>query len=137
METLEHLSRTPTVLLSTRRRDGRIVGTPVNLAVDGDGFGYFRSWPDAGKVKRLANFPGVRICRCSRNGHAQGSDQPALATRLSGADAEHARRTLAGKYRFTHGRLAPWVDRLRGMQPVYYRLTPVEEPTPWDGLPPA
>jgi len=133
METLEHLSRTPTVLLSTRRKDGQIVDTPMNFAVDAQGFGYFRTWPNAGKVKRLANFPGLRVCRCTRNGHPQGSDQPAIAVRLSGADADHARRTLIAKYPKTHGLLAPLIDRLRGMQPLYYRVTPVDEPTPWRG----
>lgn len=132
MENFEHLRATPTILLTTRRRDGRTVDTPINFAVDADGFGYFRTWPDAGKVKRLANFPGVRICRCSRLGHAQGSDQPAVAARLSGAEADHARRTLAAKYR-SHRTLAPWIDRIRRMQPVYYRLIPAEEPTPWTG----
>lgn len=132
METLEHLARTPTVLLSTRRRDGRIVHTPMNLAVDDRGFGYFRTWPDSGKVKRLANFPGVRVCRCTRNGHPQSSDQPALASRLAGAEAEHARQTLNAKYR-SHRWLAPAVDRLRRRQPVYYRLEPADEPTPWTG----
>ncbi len=133
METLEHLSHPPTVLLSTRRKDGRVVDTPINFAVDAAGFGYFRTWPNSGKVKRLANFPGVRICRCTRNGHPQGSDQPALATRLSGAEADHARRTLIAKYPKSHGLLAPLIDRARRLPPLYYRLTPVEEPTPWDG----
>ncbi len=133
METLDHLRATPTVLLTTRRRDGRVVHTPINFAVDDRGFGYFRTWDGAGKVKRLANFPGVRICRCSRNGHAQSSDQPAIAIRLSGADAEHARRTLVTKYPWSHGKLAPLIDRLRGWRPLFYRIEPVEEPTPWTG----
>jgi len=135
VETFEHLSRTPTVLLTTRRRDGRTVDTPMNFAVDAAGRGYFRTWPNAGKVKRLANFPGVRVCRCTRNGHPQGSDQPALARRLAGAEAERARRVLAAKYPITHRWLGPVVDRIRRMQPVYYELTPTDEPTPWTGRP--
>lgn len=133
MENFEHLRRARTVLLSTRRRDGRTVPTPVNLAVDVDGTGYFRTWSTAGKARRLANFPGVRIAPCSVNGRAQGSDQPALASRLSGTDAERARRLLAERFPVLHGRLVPRLDRLRRLDAVYYRLVPADEPTPWQG----
>jgi PPOX class probable F420-dependent enzyme len=135
MENFEHLRRARTVLLSTRRRDGRTVPTPVNLAVDVDGTGYFRTWSTAGKARRLANFPGVRVAPCSVNGRAQGSDQPALASRLSGADAERARRLLAEQFPVLHGALVPWLHRLRRLQTVYYRLVPADEPTPWQGRP--
>jgi PPOX class probable F420-dependent enzyme len=133
MENFEHLRRARTVLLSTRRRDGRTVPTPVNLAVDVDGSGYFRTWSTAGKARRLANFPGVRIAPCSANGRAQGSDQPALASRLNGAEAEGAKRLLAEQFPVLHGVLVPWLHRLRRLHTVYYRLMPADEPTPWEG----
>ncbi|MEO6701656.1 MAG: PPOX class F420-dependent oxidoreductase [Jatrophihabitantaceae bacterium] len=137
METFEHLRRARTVLLTTRRRDGRTVDTPVNLAVDEAGIGYFRTWSTAGKAKRLANFPGVRLAPCSVNGHPQGSDQPALTERLSDAEAVRARRLLAKQYPVLHGVLVPAIHRLQRRQTVYYRAVPAEEPTPWDGPPAA
>ncbi|MGI8667274.1 MAG: hypothetical protein ACR2N4_14815, partial [Jatrophihabitans sp.] len=82
VENFEHLRRADTVLLTTRRRDGRTVDTPVNVAVDEAGRGYFRTWASSGKAKRLANFPGVRLAPCSRRGRPPGSDQPGLAPRL-------------------------------------------------------
>jgi uncharacterized protein len=135
MENFEHLRRAGTVLLSTRRRDGRTVDTPVNLAVDCDGAGYFRTWSTAGKAKRLANFPGVRVAPCTPLGRPKGSDQPALAVRLSGAEADHARRQLASRFPLLHGRLVPLLHRLTGRHTVYYRLVPAGEPTPWQGGP--
>ena len=85
METFEHLRRAKTVLLSTRRRDGSTVDTPVNLVVDEDGVAYFRTWSTSGKARRLRNFPGVRVAPCSFTGRPQGSDLglsgPRLATR--------------------------------------------------------
>jgi PPOX class probable F420-dependent enzyme len=135
MESFEHLRRTKTVLLSTRRRDGRIVDTPVNLAVDTDGMGYFRTWSTAGKAKRLANFPGARVAPCTFRGRPKGSDQPALTTRLTGADADYARQQLAARFPLLQGRLVPLIHRLTRRQTIYYRLTPAEEPTPWDGPP--
>ena len=121
------------MLLSTRRRNGRIVDTPVNLAVDADGMGYFRTWSTAGKAKRLANFPGVRVAPCTFRGRPTSSDQPALTTRLAGSDAEYARRQLAARFPLLHGRLVPLVHRFARRQTIYYRLTPAEEPTPWQG----
>jgi PPOX class probable F420-dependent enzyme len=135
MESFEHLRRTYTVLLSTRRRDGRIVDTPVNLAVDADSVGYFRTWSTAGKAKRLANFPGVRVAPCTLRGRPKGSDQPGLATRLTGGDADQARLQLAARFPLLHGRLVPLVHRFTRRQTIYYRLVPAEEPTPWAGLP--
>lgn len=135
MENFEHLRRTYTVLLSTRRRDGRVVGTPVNLALDTDGTGYFRTWSTAGKAKRLKNFPGLRVAPCTLRGRPKGSDQPALATRLTGTDADHARRLLASRFPVLHGLFVPLVHRLTGRQTVYYRLVPTEEPTRWEGYP--
>ncbi|HEV2885634.1 MAG TPA: PPOX class F420-dependent oxidoreductase, partial [Jatrophihabitans sp.] len=107
VETFEHLRRADTVLLSTRRRDGSTVATPVNLVVDDQGQGYFRTWSTAGKARRLRNFPGVRVAPCSFLGRPKGSDQPAVATLLSGADIEEARRLLARRFPIIHGRLVP------------------------------
>ena len=133
METFEHLRRANTVLLSTRRRDGSTVDTPINVVVDEQGIGYFRTWSTSGKARRLRNFPGVRVAPCSFTGRPQGSDQPALASLLSGAEADRARALLAGRFPILHGRLVPLVHRVKKYDTVYYRLTPAEEPTPWQG----
>jgi PPOX class probable F420-dependent enzyme len=133
MENFEHLRRAKTVLLSTRRKDGRTVHTPVNVALDRDGTGYFRTWSTAGKARRLANFPGVRLAPCSVTGRPQGSDQPALARQLSGPDTDHARRLLAEQFPVLHGVIVPWTHRLQHRHTLYYRLVPADEPTPWQG----
>ncbi len=133
MESFEHFRRADTVLLTTRRRDGRTVDTPVNVAVDAAGNGYFRTDAASGKAKRLANFPGVRLAPCNRRGRPGGSDQPAIATRLSAADADTAARLLAERFPIIQGRLVPLADRLRHSEVAYYRLVPTEEPTPWSG----
>lgn len=133
METFEHLRRADTVLLTTRRRDGRTVDTPVNVAVDDAGLGYFRTSPASGKVKRMANFPDVRVAPCNRRGRPGGSDQPAVAAPVPGPEADAARALLARRFPLVHGRIMPVADRLLHRAPVYYRLTPAAEPTPWAG----
>jgi PPOX class probable F420-dependent enzyme len=132
-ETFEHLRRANTVLLTTRRKNGSTVDTPINVAVDERGRGYFRTWSTSGKAKRLRNFPGVRVAPCSVNGRAQGSDQPALASLLSGSDEALAARLLAERFPVIHGALVPRLHRLRRYRTVYYRLEPAAEPTPWTG----
>ena len=133
MENFEHLRRADTVLLTTRRRDGRTVDTPVNLAVDASGRGYFRTWATAGKTKRLANFPGVRVAPCTRRGRPTGSDQPGIAVRVTGADVALASALLADRFPFVMGRVVPLMNRLHRVEPVYYRIAPADEPTPWEG----
>ena len=55
---LEPFVRQNTALLTTYRRDGMPVGTPVNIAVDGVR-AFVRTWDTAGKFKRIRNNPMV------------------------------------------------------------------------------
>lgn len=57
---LGQLERSWTVLLTTFKRDGTPVDTPVNLASDGT-HGYFRSYDKAWKTKRLRRDGRVRL----------------------------------------------------------------------------
>jgi PPOX class probable F420-dependent enzyme len=56
------------VLLSSRKRDGSMVSTPVWIvAVDDDTVG-FTTQASAGKVKRIRNFPQVTLQPCNSRG---------------------------------------------------------------------
>jgi uncharacterized protein len=59
MPAFDDYRRQRTVLLTTRKRDGTTVGTPVNIALGSDGRAYFRTWSATGKAKRIRNFPQV------------------------------------------------------------------------------
>lgn len=135
MENFEHLRRADTVLLTTRRRDGRTVDTPINLAVDAAGTGYFRTSATSGKARRLANFPGVRLAPCTRRGRPTGSDQPALCQPATGDEAVRAQRALAARFPLIHGAILPVLRHVRPRgQVAYFRVDPADEPTPWQGL---
>ena len=58
--TLEPLVRQRTILLTTYRRDGAPVGTPVHVAVEGDR-SFVRTWDTTGKLKRIRRNPGARF----------------------------------------------------------------------------
>jgi PPOX class probable F420-dependent enzyme len=110
-----------TVLLETRRKDGRWVPTPVSLVVD-DGLAYFRTYDAAGKAKRLRNDPEVRVAPSDLRGQVRGPSVPGRARLLQGAEAERARRLLARRFPLLHGVLVPLIHRRRGWTTLHYEL---------------
>ena len=122
---LEPFVREDTVLLTTFRRDGTPVGTPVHLAVEGDR-AFVRTFDSAGKLKRIRNNPVVEVAPSTIGGTPIGPAIRARARVLDGQEAEHASRLLARKYPIIHGFLIPLAHRLRGNRTMHIELTPVD-----------
>jgi PPOX class probable F420-dependent enzyme len=108
---LEPFVRQKTVLLTTFRRDGTPVGTPLSIAVDGDR-AYIRSYERAGKTRRLRGNAAVEIAPCTTRGRPTGPSLHARARRLSGAEDRHAARLLERKHPFLQGIMVPFFHRL-------------------------
>jgi PPOX class probable F420-dependent enzyme len=124
MPAFEEYRRQRTVLLTTRKRDGTTVGTPVNIALGPDGRAYFRTWSATGKAKRMRNFPQVWIAPCTARGKATGPAREATALLLSGPEAALAARALAAKYPVLQGLLVPAFHRLTKKTTIHYELLP-------------
>ena len=122
MSILESLGHQRTVLLETRRRDGRWVGTPVSLVVVA-GHAYFRSYDAAGKVKRLRNFPEVKVAPSTVRGRATGPSVPGTARLLDAAESGTARAALKAKHPILHGWLVPAMHKRKGWTTLHYELT--------------
>lgn len=122
---LQRFIRQPTVLLTTYRRDGTPVGTPVNIAVEGDR-AFVRTWETAGKFKRIRNNPEVDLAPSTFRGRPTGPTSHARAKILSDAEAAHAGQALARKHPLLHGIIVPLIHRLRGYKTRHIELTPVE-----------
>lgn len=121
---LRSLVASGTVLLRTLKRDGTWVATPVSLVDDGRGTGaYFRTYDAAGKVKRLRNFPEVRVAPSTLRGRPTGPEVTGRTRRLHGAEDLAARRALAARFPVLHGLLVPWYHRMRGWTTLHYELT--------------
>lgn len=60
-----------TVLLTTYRRDGMPVGTPVNIVVDGNR-AFVRTYDTAWKLKRIRNNPRVKVAPSTFRGQPTG-----------------------------------------------------------------
>jgi len=112
-----------TIVLTTYRRDGTPVDTPVSIVVDGQR-AFMRTWETTGKMKRICNNPDVAIAPSTLLGRVTGSAVRARARVLDGAEAEVARRALARKYPLLHGILVPLIHRLRNNKTIHLELTP-------------
>ncbi|MGH7921615.1 MAG: PPOX class F420-dependent oxidoreductase [Candidatus Dormibacteraceae bacterium] len=109
-------------LLTTYRRDGTPVGTPVNVALRG-GTAYFRTWETSGKAKRMRRRPQVQLQPCGPRGRVNGEVRlHAVATLLEPEEASKAASALARQHPFLHGLLVPRLHKLRGWSTQHYRL---------------
>ena len=120
---LEPLVNQRTVLLTTYRRDGTPVGTPVNIAVDGDR-AFVRTFDKAWKLRRIRNNPVVEIAPSTVRGKPTGPAICARARVLSGSEAAHASQALNKKHPLLHGILVPLAHRLRGYKTTHIELRP-------------
>ena len=115
------LAEQKTVLLTTFKRDGTGVPTPVHIAVEGDR-AFVRTWDTTWKLKRIRNNPEVEVAPCTVGGRPTGPAIRARARVLGGEEAAHAAELLARKYPLLHGVLIPLVHRLRGNQTMHVEL---------------
>ena len=109
------------MLLTTFRRNGEGVGTPVTVNVLKDDKVYFTTWSTTYKVKRLANNPQVTVAPSTRMGKPIGTTINGIARRMT--DAEWAVLQV-GKKPGLWGRMWGKIYELRGWKPVYYEITP-------------
>lgn len=121
---LDAFVREKTILLTSYRRDGTPVATPVSIAFDGDR-AFFRTWDTAWKAKRLRRNPSVEIAPSTFRGEPMGPAIRASARLLSGDEAKQARRALAARHPVLQGLLVPLGHRLLRYRTLHYELIPV------------
>jgi PPOX class probable F420-dependent enzyme len=111
------------ILLTTFRRDGSPVGTPVNVAVKDFQHAYFRTWASSGKARRVARNPEVTVAPCTGRGTQTGRTVNATARRLEGEEARVAGKMIDRKYPILQGVLVHIAHRVRRLQTVHFELT--------------
>lgn len=94
----ELLAGTSYVLLTTFRKDGRLVPTPVWAAPLGDGRLVLVTQDSTGKVKRIRRDPHVLLAPCSRRGKPHGRPVDGTAEVLPDDRLPEVERVLADKY---------------------------------------
>ena len=120
--TLEPLRQTKTIQLTTYRRDGAPVATPVSIAFDGER-AFFRTWHKAHKTRRLRRNPAVEVAPATLKGTPTGPPIPARATLLDGRDARIAARALARRHRVLQALAVPLMHRLMRYRTLHYELS--------------
>ena len=120
------------VSLTTYRRTGAAVSTPVWIARDGGDL-LVTTPKDTGKVKRLRNDSRVQLRPCSRTG-AVKDDAVAVDAHAVIADDDQSRalltRVFGGKYRLEY-RIFLFIERLGkagAKQRVLLRITAASTP---------
>ena len=111
MPTLEQIGSEKYALLTTFRKDGRAVATPVWVLPAGTGVAFWTE-TDSWKVKRVRNNPRVTVAACDFRGNVLGEQVEGTARIGTDAERDHFAGVLGRKY---------WVVGLMGM--LRYRLT--------------
>lgn len=88
------------VSITTFRKNGAAVASPVWIAALPDGSAGFTTEDGSGKVKRIRNNPRVTLQACSVRGAVKAGSPVVEATAevLLGAEAQPVRGAIAGKY---------------------------------------
>ncbi|MCX5254169.1 PPOX class F420-dependent oxidoreductase [Streptomyces canus] len=108
---LERLGAGKYLLLTSFRKNGTPVATPVWVVRDGDALGVW-SAADAWKVKRIQARADVLVGPCDLRGNPTGDQIPATAEICDAATTARYRQLLARKYGIV-GRLSLFGSRLR------------------------
>jgi len=85
-------------MLTTYRRDGRSVDTPVGYGIDGPTL-YFMTDPGTGKVKRLRHTAAVALAASTLRGAVKVLAVAGVATEITGAEADQGRRRITSTNR--------------------------------------
>ncbi|VVJ16673.1 Uncharacterised protein [Amycolatopsis camponoti] len=101
------------VVLTTFRRDGRAVPTPIWVAGDG-GELVFNSVRDVGKVKRIRNSGRVEVQACDLRGRKTHGAKVSGQARLLDLDDTRRVQGVIGRKYGVFGRLSMFFSKLRG-----------------------
>jgi uncharacterized protein len=117
------LRGTRQALLVTFKRSGEAVPTPVNHGLSDDGKLYFRSEPQAWKIKRIVNNPRVLIGPCNIRGKPAGPLAEGIARTLAPTESEQAHALVKDNWSRAMRAAERSLDRL-GVPEIYVEVTP-------------
>ncbi|MEV5958514.1 PPOX class F420-dependent oxidoreductase [Streptomyces sp. NPDC051987] len=108
---LDRLGAGKYLLVTSYRKDGTPVPTPVWVVRDGDALGVW-TVADSWKVKRIRRRADIAVAPCDLRGRPTGDPVPATAEIADAATTARYRSLIARKYGLT-GRLTLLGSRLR------------------------
>jgi len=120
--TLAQLARKRHALVTTFRRDGTPVATPVWAALAG-GRIYVRAERGSGKVKRVARDARALVAPCTARGRCLGAQLPVRARVLEPGEEHLAEQALAARYGLGRALFEGTMDMM-AVDMCYLELTP-------------
>jgi PPOX class probable F420-dependent enzyme len=109
--TVESIGDSSYALVTTYKRDGTAVPTPVWVVRDGDAVAVW-TVTGSGKVKRIRRSGTVLIGPCDVRGRPTGEQVPGHAVILDAAGSDRVRAQLRRKYGLL-GRITLWGSKIR------------------------
>ncbi len=122
-ELADTLQRRKTMALTTFKKHGTPVPTPVSVAVDGERI-FFRTYAETWKAKRLRRNSFVEVTPSTFFGKRRGPTLPAQARLLADGEGAAARRALRRRHPFLQGMLVPLMHRLLRYTTLHYEIEP-------------
>ena len=113
MERMAGLGRERYISITTFRRDGSPVATPVWVVADSDRL-YVWTGAQTGKAKRIRHNPAVTVAPCSGRGALTGPAVPARAQIVPSASRPQVWALFLAKYRLQL-RAIIWSTRISGL----------------------
>lgn len=115
-----HLQNQTYMNLTTYRKSGVAVTTPVWFAQEGDKLYVFTAG-ESGKVKRIRNNGTVEVAPCNASGKPLGASQSAIARLLSPEEGKRADAIVTRKYGWQK-RIFGLIGLIRRTQPFYIEI---------------
>jgi PPOX class probable F420-dependent enzyme len=115
MSTLDDLGNGKYLSLTTFRKDGTAVATPVWLVRDGDMLRVITQ-ADSGKAKRLRNSSRVLLAPCDARGNLRGAQVEGTATLQDGQETARTAHLVEKRYGLL-GTLLMWRSRRAARKP--------------------
>ena len=115
-----HLQNQTYMNLTTYRKSGVAVTTPVWFAQEGDKLYVFTAG-ESGKVKRIRNSGTVEVAPCTASGKPLGASQSAIARLLSPEEGKRADAIVTRKYGWQK-RIFGLLGMIRRTQPFYIEI---------------
>ncbi|MFE6164031.1 PPOX class F420-dependent oxidoreductase [Streptomyces sp. NPDC056486] len=111
------------VLLTSHKKDGTGVGTPVSIVVEGD-HAYVRTYARAWKAKRMRRNPEIELAPSTVRGAPTGPEIKARVRLLEqgGEENKHASRLMRRKYPVSHGVFVPIAHKVRRDKTLHYEV---------------
>lgn len=114
MTTLESLAAGKYLSLTTYKKDGTAVATPVWLVRVGDTLRVITQG-DSGKAKRIRNNGSVLVASCDSRGRMKGEQVPATAALLDPQETDRTQVLITKRYGLL-GRILMWRNERKARQ---------------------